>query len=258
MEQHIIFFDIDGTLLDHHKELPQSAKESIFKLKEQGHEVAIATGRAPFMFKDIRKELGIDTYVSFNGQYVVLRGEVIYKNPLDNEELVALTEKALENEHPVVFMDADDMKANVPEHEYINESISSLKIDHFPSHDPDYIGRELYQALLFCVKGEEQPYVDQFKKFDFVRWHRVSVDILPAGGSKAEGIDRIIDKLGIPAERQVAFGDARNDLEMLSQIHHSFAMGNGHQEAKEKARYVTKRVDEDGILYGLKQIGLIK
>ncbi|WP_090758241.1 HAD hydrolase family protein [Bacillus sp. OK048] len=33
----MIFFDIDGTLLRHDKELPLSTKESILKLKELGH-----------------------------------------------------------------------------------------------------------------------------------------------------------------------------------------------------------------------------
>ena len=70
-EKHIIFFDIDGTLLDEDKIMPNSTKEAIFALKEQGHEVAIATGRAPFMFVDIREELNIDTYISYNGQYNV-------------------------------------------------------------------------------------------------------------------------------------------------------------------------------------------
>lgn len=257
MDKHIVFFDIDGTLLDQDKQLPSSAKEAIKQLQANGHEAAIATGRAPFMFKKLREELGIDTYVSYNGQYVVLNGKVIYKNPLDQKALKSLTEKALENEHPVVYMDAEDMKANVPEHDFINESISTLKIDHFPTHDPDYIDRELYQSLLFCAKGEEQPYIDQFKEFDFIRWHRVSVDILPAGGSKAEGIERVINHLGIPRDRQVAFGDALNDLEMLKQIEHSFAMGNGMQVTKDAAKYVTKRVDEDGILHGLKKMKLI-
>src|SRR5699024_1203950 len=78
MNKSIIFFDIDSTLLNHEKELPKSAKEAILKLKENGHIVAIATGRAPFMYADLRKELEIDTYVSYNGQYVVLNGEVIY------------------------------------------------------------------------------------------------------------------------------------------------------------------------------------
>jgi len=82
VERKIIFFDIDGTLLDHDKKLPASTKKAVQLLKEQGHEVAIATGRAPFMFKDLREELDIQTYISFNGQYIVLNGEVLYKNPV--------------------------------------------------------------------------------------------------------------------------------------------------------------------------------
>ena len=94
-EQSIIFFDIDGTLLDTDKNLPESAKRAVARLKEDGHIVAIATGRAPFMYEELRKELGIDTFVSCNGQYVVLEGEVIYRNPLHREDLAALTEEAV-------------------------------------------------------------------------------------------------------------------------------------------------------------------
>jgi hydroxymethylpyrimidine pyrophosphatase-like HAD family hydrolase len=80
---------------------------------------------------------------------------------------------------------------------------------------------------------------------------------LPAGGSKAEGIEKVIEHLGTPSERQVAFGDALNDLEMLKQIEHSFAMGNGMDQVKHTAKYITTRVDEDGIYNGLKQLNLI-
>lgn len=257
-EKSIIFFDIDGTLLDHDKKLPQSTKEGIAALKRAGHEVAIATGRAPFTYEDLRKELDIQTYVSYNGQYVVLNGEVIHANSLDSDALEKLTETALQNRHPVVYMDHEDMKANVPEHSFINESFGSLKIERVPTHDPQYhIGRKMYQSLLFCEEGEELEYEEKFKDFDFVRWHPVSVDILPAGGSKAEGIKKVIEKLGYPAERQYAFGDGLNDVEMLTEVQNSVAMGNGVAEAKVAAKHVTKPVDEDGILHGLRMVGLL-
>ena len=54
----IVFFDIDGTLLDHDKKLPNSTRVAIKQLQENGVFVAIATGRAPFMFESLRKELG--------------------------------------------------------------------------------------------------------------------------------------------------------------------------------------------------------
>ncbi|MEW4368252.1 Cof-type HAD-IIB family hydrolase [Paenibacillus kandeliae] len=257
--QSIIFFDIDGTLLDFNKELPASTKQAIFELRERGHEVAIATGRAPFMFEKIREELQIDTYVSYNGQYVVLRGEVLYTNPLNPDALVKLSQAAIENENPIVYMDADDMRANVPdEHEYITTSISTLHVDKFPTYDPAYYEqREMYQCLLFCLEGAEQNYAADFKDFDFIRWHPMSVDVLPAGGSKANGISKITEKLGFPKERQYAFGDGLNDVEMLKQIYNSVAMGNAEPEAKAVARHVTKPVDQDGILHGLQMVGLL-
>lgn len=257
-DKSVIFFDIDGTLLTHDKQLPASTKEAIFSLKRLGHEVAIATGRAPFMFENLRKELEIDTYVSFNGQYVVLNGEVIYTNALKASSLLTLSETALKNNHPVVYMDHEDMKANVPEHDYIKESLDTLKIGSFPTHDPLYHeGRELYQTLLFCPEGEEAQYEKAFTDFDFIRWHPVSVDILPRGGSKAKGIEKIIEKLGYSKERQFAFGDGLNDIQMLMAIENSVAMGNGEEEAKAVAKYVTKSVEEDGILHGLQMVGLL-
>jgi Cof subfamily protein (haloacid dehalogenase superfamily) len=258
-EKSIIFFDIDGTLLNHEKQLPTSTKNAIRALQGQGHEVAIATGRAPFMYEEIRKELEIDTYISYNGQYVVANGEVLYKNPLNFSAIEKLTEVALENEHPVVFMDHEDMRANVPSHHYIDDSIATLKIGRVPTHDPHYYkGRELFQSLLFCLKGEEKPYEERFEDFDFVRWHPYSVDIIPKGGSKANGIEKVVEKLRFNKENVYAFGDGLNDIEMLTSVENSVAMGNGHMEAKEAAKYVTKSVEDDGILHGLQMVGLLK
>ena len=89
MEKQLIFFDIDGTLLDDDKKLPESTKYAVQRLKELGHEVAIATGRSPHMFRELREELEIDTYVSLNGQYVVHKETPVFTNPLDQDELTA-------------------------------------------------------------------------------------------------------------------------------------------------------------------------
>ncbi len=257
-EQKIIFFDIDGTLLDSKKQLPQSTKEAIQEIKRQGNLVAIATGRAPFMFTDLMNELDIDSFVSYNGQYVVLRDEVIYTNPLNIDSLINLTDDALHHNHPVVFMDHEDMKANVPEHPFIDESIQTLKINQFPSHDPHYYkGRDLYQTLLFCEEGEEERYIEKYTDFDFIRWHPLSVDVLPKGGSKAIGIQKMLAQLNIPDENVYAFGDGQNDIEMLSEVQHGVAMGNALETVKSAARYVTRSVDDDGIYLGLKELDIL-
>lgn len=257
MMKKIVFFDIDGTLLDHDKNLPQKTKAAIRQLKEQGTFVAIATGRAPFMFESLREELDIDSYVSFNGQYVVFENECIYSNPLDHSKLETLLHDSLENQHPLVFMDEKTMKATVSNHPFILESMRSLKFPH-PEKDEDfYQNRNIYQTLLFCESSHDQFYVHNHSSFRFVRWHPVSVDVIPAGGSKAEGIRKMIEILGFNLKDVYAFGDGLNDIEMFQAVGTAVAMGNAVDEVKELAKFVTKDVSDDGIWHGLKELELI-
>ncbi|MCP1124887.1 phosphatase [Bacillus sp. AFS018417] len=257
MNDKIVFFDIDGTLLDHNKEIPQSTKEAVRRLQENGVHVAIATGRAPFMFEDIRQELNIHNYVSFNGQYVVFEDEVIYKNPLHPEALHAFTKFSEEASYPLVYLDHKDMKATVASHHYVTESFASLRMSH-PVFEPSfYEKRDIYQTLLFCRAGEEEKFISDYPQFHFIRWHAYSMDIIPMGGSKANGIEKFIEKLGFTREQVYAFGDGLNDLEMIETVGTGIAMGNGHEDLKKLANYVTKDVAEDGILHGLQWAGLL-
>ncbi|SES40190.1 Cof-type HAD-IIB family hydrolase [Salipaludibacillus aurantiacus] len=257
MGQKLIFFDIDGTLLDHDKALPATTEQAVKQLKNEGHYVAIATGRAPFMYKRLREKLGIYTFISFNGQYVALEGDPIVRNPLNKKELARFTEAAVESDHPVVYMDHEDMKANIPYHPHIETSIGSLKFEH-PAYDPAYLEeREIYQALLFCTADEQQPYEERFEAFDFIRWHEFSTDVLPSGGSKAKGIEAVMNRLNMKREDVYVFGDGPNDLEMLQFTDNSVAMGNALPEVKKAAGFVTKDVDDDGIVHGLKHMGLL-
>ena len=254
---HIVFFDIDGTLLDHEKNLPDKTKQAIKELKRNGTYIAIATGRAPFMFESLRKELEIDSYVSFNGSYVVFENETIYKKPLHRNELEQLHLHAQNEGHPLVYMNENTMKSSVAYHDYIKECLESLKFPH-PESDPSfYKNYEIFQSLLFIEEKDQYLYDGQFSQFEFLRWHRYSTDVLPKGGSKAEGIRKLIERLGFQLEDVYAFGDGLNDIEMLKTVGTGIAMGNALHEVKQHASLITKDVNEDGIWYGLKELQLI-
>jgi hypothetical protein len=75
----------------------------------------------------------------------------------------------------------------------------------------------------------------------------LSFDLTLKGESKAKGIRKLVESLGMDMEDTVAFGDGRNDVEMLSEVGFGIAMGNGADEAKEVANYVTDDVDKNGI-----------
>ncbi|KGE16253.1 Cof-type HAD-IIB family hydrolase [Paenibacillus wynnii] len=253
-----IFFDIDGTIYDENMQVAASTREAITELKRLGHNVAIATGRAPYMFENLRKEFEIDSYVSLNGQCVVYKGKTIYRNPIAMDSLKSLTLFAEKHDHPIAYMDPNGMKVNVASHVDIETSIGSLKLA-LPQHDPEYfLNHDIYQAMIFCpVDRVEAMYVNEYPELNFIRWHPVCMDVLPGNGSKANGIAQMMNILGVKKSDVYAFGDGLNDIEMLGFVGHGIAMGNARDEVKAAATYVTRNVDDNGIIEGLRMVGLL-
>ncbi len=253
----IIFFDVDGTLYNSEKKIPDSAKQAIEAARSNGYEIAIATGRAPFMIQSILEELNIDTYVTFNGQYVVYKGEVIYTDSVPKEYLAKIIEFGQERNHPVVFLDDKEMIASIDGHDFIEHSLNTLKYPYPYCNPLFYEDNDVYQTLIFMEETEEQQYKDTFSEVQFIRWHPYSCDILPKDGSKARGIKTLLNKLNIPIENTFAFGDGLNDIEMLREAGTSVAMGNGVPQAKEVADMITDDVDNDGVAKAMKMLKII-
>jgi Cof subfamily protein (haloacid dehalogenase superfamily) len=253
----IVFFDIDGTLVNEEKQISPSTVEAIRELRDRGVEVVIATGRAPYFFKTLAEKLGIDSFVSLNGAYVVYQGKRLYKRTIPLASLEGLVSLAAKNKHSLVFEGSDAFFSNAEAHPYIMESVSSLRVD-LPGYNPDYWKTEdVYQAFLHCEAHEEHLYELAFPDLRLVRWHSKAMDVLVIDGSKAKGIEALLSHLNISPSDAVAFGDGLNDKEMLTHVGLGIAMGNSHKDLLPFADYVTSSVDEDGIRNGLQYAGLI-
>jgi len=253
----LLFFDIDGTLYNSEKKIPLSAKDALLKAKENGYEIAIATGRAPFMIQPIIDELEIDTYVTFNGQYVVYKGEVLFTDGIPTNQLSEIIQFGNERNHPVVFIDECKMVASVEGDTFIESSLKTLKHP-YPVINPQfYTSNNVYQTLIFMEEKDEPLYIKQFPEVQFVRWHPFSCDILPKDGSKARGIKKILDQMNIPISDVYAFGDGLNDIEMLQFAGVGVAMGNAHEKTKAVADVIAGHVDEDGLAKILMELNII-
>ncbi|MFP7494229.1 Cof-type HAD-IIB family hydrolase [Terribacillus saccharophilus] len=257
MGKSIVFLDIDGTILNTKGEIPQATKDAVRSLRANGHYVAIATGRAPFMFEEIRKVLGITSFVSYNGQYVVFEGEVIHRNPIERDHLLHLYNEASVNEHAMVFMGDTIMKATETDNTFVRDSLASLGFT-YPEIDKDYFHHEpIYQALLFCEENEEADYAAHHEHVRFIRWHPLSCDVLPGDGSKKIGVMKLLEAAGLSIQDAYACGDGLNDLEMIEYVGTGIVMGNAVPELKKLADIQTVHVDEDGLALGLKEAGLL-
>ncbi|RJE84333.1 Cof-type HAD-IIB family hydrolase [Paenibacillus sp. 1011MAR3C5] len=257
MSYKIVFFDIDGTLVNEEKVIPADTIKAISELKEKGIEPVIATGRAPYFIKPLTEKLGIDSYVCMNGAYVVYKGQTLYKRKITKQSLETLVALAAQHDHGLVFEGEVRYCSDRDNHPFITDSIQSLKID-LPSFEPQFWrDNDIFQAFLHCESHEEHLYETLKSEFTLIRWHPQAMDVLPLGGSKAQGIAALLDKLGLTPEHAAAFGDGLNDKEMLEYVGFGVAMGNSHPELLPFANYVTTHVDENGIRNGLIEAGLL-
>ena len=82
MERKYIFFDIDGTLLDDNPggKILESTYRTLDKLKENGHFVAIATGRAQYMAMDAAKEAHIGEFDLYMCEQLICESMKILRN----------------------------------------------------------------------------------------------------------------------------------------------------------------------------------
>lgn len=271
----IVFFDIDGTLVNHRNVIPESTKQAVKQLKANGVIPVIATGRAPILIYEIQKELEIDSYISMNGQLIIHEGEVLYHNPIQTDTVDRLMSQAVERKDGIILCGSKDIYSNalvslakrssvwtvlkaltkvIPGRVQLSLLKRAIKK---PPRKAEFDGKPIYQIILETSMEEEKHYRKEFPELHFARSNKLTVDIISSGVSKATGIQRFLEEVGGKKEHTYAFGDSPNDFEMLDFVQTGVAMGNGWEEVKNRADYVTTSVDEDGIQKALKRFGLI-
>lgn len=75
--------------------------------------------------------------------------------------------------------------------------------------------------------------------------------------AKEKGIIKMMEYLKADIKDVVVFGDGENDLVMFKKEWTSIAMGNGVEDLKKKADFVTKDSTDDGVEYACRHFGWI-
>ena len=83
-----------------------------------------------------------------------------------------------------------------------------------------------------------------------------SFDLTLKGVSKAVGIQELVKRINRDMQDTIAFGDGRNDIEMLRCVNLGIAMGNAAIETKNVADFITDNVESNGIVKALKHFFL--
>jgi hypothetical protein len=260
MAKKIIFFDIDRTLYDPDiKGISNSTKDALKKLhNDPDIEIAIATGRAFYMLHIIEeiKEY-INIYVLINGQIIMKDGKTIFRNPIEKQLVNHVVNVFEEKDMKYGFLGEFDETLNIVDEK--GKQAFELVDMKLPRIDPSFHKEnDIFQMWTFCDQNDHTEFKEHFKNLQVVPWLGGGFDVLSKGMSKKEGIKKILEIEGIPLENSYAFGDGDNDIEMLDFIPNSIAMGNASANAKKHATYLTDDIKNDGVLKGLKFLGLLR
>ena len=255
----VIFFDIDDTLRNSETGFIPSTIPTVFQqLRDRGILTGIATGRGIFGVVPEIKALKPDFFVTLNGAYIEdKKGSVLYSHKIARdkvEEYIAWT-KEVGIDYGLVGSHEAKLSRRT---EMISQAIDPIYPD--LEVDPDFYQKEdIYQMWTFEDQGDDLTLPESLAStLRMVRWHEHSSDVVSISGSKAAGVAKVVDQLGLKPENVMVFGDGLNDSELFDYAGISVAMGISHDKIKEKADYITKTIEENGIFDALEGFGMVE
>ncbi|WP_071130683.1 Cof-type HAD-IIB family hydrolase [Enterococcus timonensis] len=274
-----IFFDIDGTLLDSSGHAAQSTKKALELVNKKGILVGVATGRGPYRLEKQIDHLEMDIYVTYNGQLVYSPKRTLFAQSFAPETLTQLMNFAEKNQRQMMFGTrykvlgsrllrfaqsrmAQKLFRLLPKWFPVvafRKMVSVIKKIARPTrfNVETILKTPIYQVVMLSPMGELARLKKEFPDCHFTRSNKLTVDIIPKGGSKILGIKKITEPFGISISEVMVFGDSWNDLEMIQEAGIGVAMGNAPREVQKKADYVTGSNDQDGIYQAFVHFGLI-
>ena len=257
----MIVMDLDGTLLNEEGKVTQKTRDYLKKLKQDGHIIAIATGRI------LKKALTATDEAEFANYIVADAGAAVYKKKNDEwkeiyvecipknvvEDIVSMFDDEKYRYIDICSKNQIDMLST----KYYSESMTTINYT-----KKEEIIKNIKETIHVSAGFENNKFVEEYKKifsekypelditimqdsFDNVQW----IEMFPKGSEKYKGIYKISQIENIENKDIIAFGDGLNDVDMIEKCGVGVAMKNALPEVKEKSNFVTDKTNlEEGII----------
>lgn len=264
-EIRLVALDLDGTLLDPDKRVSSRTEAALRRAAAAGAEIVPASGRYYGAFPDQVRQLDFVRYViAVNGAEVLdLRtGETLYAAEIPLETALRIME----------HLDT----AGVPYDCYMGgrgwmtEAVQNRAAEYaWDEHALDLIlrrrtpvpelkaflrerGRDVQKIQFFSNDREKRTALAaelarRFPEAVLTSSIPNNVEINAPGADKGSALRALAARLGIPRDATMAFGDALNDMSMITAAGIGVAMGNADEALKAAADHITAGCAEDGV-----------
>lgn len=264
MDRKALFFDIDGTLLSEiTRTVPDSAVRALEKARKRGHLVFINSGRTFCLTREFLKQVETDGCLCGCGTYIEAEGKALYHHQISLERCNRIKKDILAYGLDGVLEGWESccmqkQVSKIPATERLRQAVAESGI--LTEHDWE---NDSYVYDKFCVMADEQS-----DKAGFFKTLEPDIEVIdrgddfyecvPKGHSKATAIKMVLEHYGVALENAYVFGDSTNDLPMFEYAKHTVLMGKHDKELEAYAEFITRTVEEDGIAYAMKKLGIIE
>lgn len=262
----VVFLDLDNTFWSDGVGVPASTVEAIHVAQSHGHKVFSNTGRARAGTRDLTP-YGLDGRCYAAGAEVFVGDEKICDLRLTLDESRALRD-ALDIGSGILVAEGGE-RCFVRAYDVVRfeelKAMLAASDDPFIDHpdlsvmtEDDHM--QVFKYSLFVAGGVPQEVKEAVPAGFVPTSMRDATEFTRKGVSKAQALElvrRFLEERDGISYRTVAIGDSANDVPMLRAADVAVTMGNGTDEAKAAADYVTATIDEDGLYKAFEHLGLL-
>ena len=275
MNKKLIFLDIDGTLTAPGSNVPpQSALDAIRAAQGLGHKVFLCTGRNYDMLRPLLA-YGFDGAVASGGGYVFMGDQVLFDCPMTEEQKERALRLFAEGGVLRTIEARDASYCDPGMGEFLQQCSGgnsellrwreALEKDLGIRPMAEYDGRPIYKVVFMCARAEQLAGAIRelegefyFLVQDLAGANCLNGELVNRKFDKGSGIRQVCKALNVPLADTVGVGDSMNDLEMIETVGTGVCMANGSPNLKKRSDLVCPSVDEDGLAWAFRELGLVE
>ena len=265
--------DMDGTLLDNDKNFPPGMDELLDLMDERGVTFAPASGRQVWTLIDMFPGRPGMTVIGENGGIVMRDGVEVSSSPVDAptvREVIRLVREATSGPNGIdgglvmcgkqfAYVERTDdlfVEGVAPYYhrtQCVDDQIAVIDAIEAGTSDDAIVKLAVYAIGPVGALAEAT-------LAHFADTHQYAIsganwaDLQIRGVDKGSAVRDLQRFLGVDRSQTAVFGDAGNDLSMMSEGDLSFAMANASQDVIEAARFVAPSNNEAGVAQVLRAL----
>lgn len=218
-----VVVDIDGTITDSKRMIQPQGIEALRQVQQKGVAVMLSSGNVlPITF-------GLSIFIGLKGPVIAENGGVVSFK----ENVYKLNSNTL----PVRAYDY--LKTKVEVERLFTDRWRESEVALKRTADPKII-EEILKGWSVVIETTG-----------------FAIHIMELGHSKMNGVRKASELIGIDTKDIAAFGDSDNDVSMLQDCGVGIAVANASPAAKMAAKYVCREPHADGVIEGLRWLGLL-